>query len=365
LEFLLEKLDEIWNVYGSDKVGKGGAFERLMASYLRTAPEFSDRFDEVYLWQDWPERGAMHDHGIDIVAKDLHTGGWCAVQCKFYDPQHHVSKADIDSFLAASAKKQFTGRIIVSTAKDWGPDGESQLDGLTVPVTRIGSTTCSSPRSTGRQIDWQEPQTETSPTHRQEAAPPAPARGQGRRPSGPRDPRPRPADHGLRHRQDLHEPQDRRAARDRQQGEADDGPLPRPEHPAGQPDVAGVEAGERDAVPCLRRLLRRQGRQERPDPRTTPRTSPSTTSSIPATTDTKALAARSASARDDRSRSSSRPTSRSTSSPRRNGRGMPDFDLIICDEAHRTTGVTLAGEDESQFVRSTTTPTSAARSGST
>ena len=32
LEFLLEKLDEIWNVYGSDKVGKGGAFERLMAS---------------------------------------------------------------------------------------------------------------------------------------------------------------------------------------------------------------------------------------------------------------------------------------------------------------------------------------------
>ena len=28
-----------------------------------------------------------------------------------------------------------------------------------------------------------------------------------------------------------------------------------------------------------------------------------------------------------------------------------DFDLIVCDEAHRTTGVTLAGEDESAFVR--------------
>ena len=27
------------------------------------------------------------------------------------------------------------------------------------------------------------------------------------------------------------------------------------------------------------------------------------------------------------------------------------FDLVICDEAHRTTGVTLAGEDESHFVR--------------
>jgi predicted helicase len=32
-------------------------------------------------------------------------------------------------------------------------------------------------------------------------------------------------------------------------------------------------------------------------------------------------------------------------------RGLPDFDLIICDEAHRTTGATLTGQDESAFVR--------------
>lgn len=31
--------------------------------------------------------------------------------------------------------------------------------------------------------------------------------------------------------------------------------------------------------------------------------------------------------------------------------GLPEFDLIICDEAHRTTGVTLSGEDESHFVK--------------
>jgi predicted helicase len=31
--------------------------------------------------------------------------------------------------------------------------------------------------------------------------------------------------------------------------------------------------------------------------------------------------------------------------------GFPEFDLIMCDEAHRTTGVSLAGEDESAFVR--------------
>lgn len=31
--------------------------------------------------------------------------------------------------------------------------------------------------------------------------------------------------------------------------------------------------------------------------------------------------------------------------------GLPAFDLIVCDEAHRTTGATLAGEEESNFVR--------------
>ena len=31
--------------------------------------------------------------------------------------------------------------------------------------------------------------------------------------------------------------------------------------------------------------------------------------------------------------------------------GLPAFDLIICDEAHRTTGVTLNNEDESHFVK--------------
>jgi predicted helicase len=119
---------------------KGSAFERLVASYLRTAPEFADRFSHVYLWQDWPERGKQADHGIDLVAWDLDTDGWCAIQCKFFAFDHHVAKADIDSFLAASSKRHFTSRLIFSTAKDWGPTIEKLLDGLHIPVVRIGYT---------------------------------------------------------------------------------------------------------------------------------------------------------------------------------------------------------------------------------
>ncbi len=80
------------------------------------------------------------------------------MQCKFYDPQHHIAKADIDSFLAASAREKFTGRIIFSTAKDWGPTAEKQLDGLAVPVVRIGVSDLLESKVDWSQIDWRSPQ---------------------------------------------------------------------------------------------------------------------------------------------------------------------------------------------------------------
>ena len=33
------------------------------------------------------------------------------------------------------------------------------------------------------------------------------------------------------------------------------------------------------------------------------------------------------------------------------GAGLPEFDLIICDEAHRTTGAIISKEDESSFTK--------------
>jgi predicted helicase len=78
LEDLLDKLA----ASATSSTDKGTAFEHLIASYLRTAPEFAGRFEEVYLWQEWPGRGNQHDHGIDIVAKETLTNGWCAIQCK-------------------------------------------------------------------------------------------------------------------------------------------------------------------------------------------------------------------------------------------------------------------------------------------
>jgi predicted helicase len=116
---------------------QGDRFERLMQAYLRADPDF-DRFSEVWLWSQWPENGGKVDTGIDLVAQESDGSGYCAIQCKFYAPDRHLQKHDIDSFFTASGKAPFTSRLILSTTNDWGKNAEDSLDRQQIPVSRIG-----------------------------------------------------------------------------------------------------------------------------------------------------------------------------------------------------------------------------------
>ena len=52
----------------------GDRFERLVAAYLRTDPLYADKFSDVWLFNDWPNKGRTGDVGIDIVARERATG---------------------------------------------------------------------------------------------------------------------------------------------------------------------------------------------------------------------------------------------------------------------------------------------------
>lgn len=119
-----------------DERDKGDRFERLIASYLRTDPLYVRKYDEVWRWSDWPDRPGV-DTGIDLVARERETGELCAIQCKFYDPTHTLQKDDIDSFFTASGKEGFTSRLIVSTTDRWSKNAEDALEGQQVPVSRL------------------------------------------------------------------------------------------------------------------------------------------------------------------------------------------------------------------------------------
>jgi len=119
--------------------GKGTSFERLVRQFLLTDPRYAERFDDVWMWSDWPGRGARPDHGIDLVARERETGELCAVQCKFYDPQTGViTKNDVDSFLAESGTGEFTSRILVSTTERWNSAAEETVSRQAIPVSRVG-----------------------------------------------------------------------------------------------------------------------------------------------------------------------------------------------------------------------------------
>ena len=112
-------LDKLAETYPNSK-GKGDVFEKIISELLTLSEK--NRFEKVYLWKDWPDRFKYgfndQDVGVDLVAKlsPEYGGKHCAIQCKFKQTGQ-VSAKEIDSFLATSANKSiFTDKILVSTA---------------------------------------------------------------------------------------------------------------------------------------------------------------------------------------------------------------------------------------------------------
>ncbi|ATG53134.1 damage-inducible protein [Brachybacterium vulturis] len=131
----MKLLDDLYN-RATSTADQGTQFERFTSSFLQTDPLWSAQFAKVWMWDQWPEKWG-HDSGIDLVA-ERRDGGLTAIQCKFYAPSHRVSKGDLDKFLAASGRGGFTERLVVSTTTHWGATAEETIREQSVPVRRLG-----------------------------------------------------------------------------------------------------------------------------------------------------------------------------------------------------------------------------------
>jgi predicted helicase len=133
LETILEKL----RASASDTRDQGDRFERMMLQFFKVDVEWAQRFDDVWLWMDWPDRPGHSDHGIDLVASERESGDLVAIQCKFFDPGTTIYKHHIDSFLSESGKQPFKGRIVVTTTDRWGVNAEQAIENQQIPVSRL------------------------------------------------------------------------------------------------------------------------------------------------------------------------------------------------------------------------------------
>ncbi len=139
---------------------KGTKFERFVRSYLFELPKFHGILDKIWLWHDFPYRrdfGTGHDLGIDLVALTS-SGEYWAVQCKCYSSDSYITKESVDTFLSTSGKrfangqlepKRFSRRLWVATTDKWSEHAESTLENQVPPVMKLGlADLMSSP------VDW-------------------------------------------------------------------------------------------------------------------------------------------------------------------------------------------------------------------
>lgn len=123
---------------------KGDRFERLMRAFLTTEPLYRDLYSDVWLWRDYPGRDGRTDTGVDLVARARDTGEHTAIQCKFFSPSTQVTKPMLDSFLSASGKyrggaPEFSSRLVISTSDRWGRNAEDAIKGQNPPVSVLGT----------------------------------------------------------------------------------------------------------------------------------------------------------------------------------------------------------------------------------
>ena len=111
---------------------KGTKFERLTKFYLIKDPIWSEQLANVRLRE---EAGIGPDVGIDLVADDIASGGKVAIQCKFYDERTYLD--DLGTFYTSSGKDGYVKRIVITTSNQWTRNAEDALKNQQIPVQRI------------------------------------------------------------------------------------------------------------------------------------------------------------------------------------------------------------------------------------
>jgi len=136
-----------------EEVDKGAAFAKLCKIFFENDDIQKQQFSKVWFYNDWAKENpsfSKTDIGIDLVAKIVSEPGFCAIQCKCYESDHTISKEDIDSFISASSNKIFSRLILIDTSLcDLGSNTKKVIENLDKAYQRIQTEEFEKSR-----IDW-------------------------------------------------------------------------------------------------------------------------------------------------------------------------------------------------------------------
>lgn len=118
------------------RAAKGRRFEEFCEAFFRVDPYWAEQLDEVWSWEKWPGRNGRPDTGVDLVARERGTGRTIAIQCKFYSPNATLSwEGHLGTFVGmVGGSDEFDEGVIVSTAGKESKNFEAQLDAFPKPL---------------------------------------------------------------------------------------------------------------------------------------------------------------------------------------------------------------------------------------
>ncbi len=111
---------------------RGKQWEVACKWFLENDPVYKAQIKKVWLWDDWPGRWGP-DAGIDLIAKGYDGSLW-AIQAKAYDPKYSVKKANIDSFLSESSRKEISYRLLMATTNNIAINAQKVIRDSEKPV---------------------------------------------------------------------------------------------------------------------------------------------------------------------------------------------------------------------------------------
>lgn len=142
----LNKILELLEKNSESTREKGSKFEILIKNWFLTKKLYADNIKEIWLWDEFPYRDQFggSDSGIDLVIYN-EKDEFVAIQCKFYKQDSEISKSDVDTFISTSAKlfevdgekRKFSGRIFVSTTNKWSKKANNLIENQEINVQRI------------------------------------------------------------------------------------------------------------------------------------------------------------------------------------------------------------------------------------
>ena len=148
----MANLKEVLNKYRKESFSKrnnGDKFELLIKNFLLTYPMYKNRLSKVWMWQDFPFKDSIgkQDVGIDLVARTFEDEYW-AIQCKCFDKNTYIDKGDVDTFLSTSTRtfedeqgqtRQFAFRLWIDTSeRGMTSNAWANFQNQIIPAARLG-----------------------------------------------------------------------------------------------------------------------------------------------------------------------------------------------------------------------------------